>query len=126
MHPLRKTARRLRRNATLAEHRLWQALRANALGAPFRRQHSIPPHTADFAAPSAHLVVEVDGGQHGDARDAARDRAMQAVGWRVLRFWNNNVLTNMDGVLHRISEVLLETRSRNPHPEPPLLRGRGS
>jgi very-short-patch-repair endonuclease len=111
MHPLRKTARRLRRDATLAEQRLWQALRANALGVPFRRQHPIRPYIADFAAPSARLVIEVDGGQHAGGVHIVRDAALVASGWRVLRFWNNDVLANIDGVVHRIVEALREARS---------------
>ncbi|HEV7268805.1 MAG TPA: endonuclease domain-containing protein [Falsiroseomonas sp.] len=106
MNKLRKAARRLRRDATPAEQRLWQALRANALGVPFRRQHPIPPHIADFAAPGPQLVIEVDGGQHGGAADEDRDAAMRAAGWRVLRLWNNEVLANLEGVLHRITEAL--------------------
>ena len=108
--PLRKTARRLRRDSTLAENRLWQALRDDALGVPFRRQHPIPPYVADLAAPSVRLVVEVDGGQHGGPDDAVRDAFMQATGWRVLRFWNNEVLSNMEGVLHVIAEAMRERR----------------
>jgi very-short-patch-repair endonuclease len=108
---LRDASRRLRRDATNAERRLWHCLRSNALGVRFRRQHPIPPYIADFACITARLVIEVDGGQHGDTRDAARDAAMQAAGCHLLRFWNNDVLNNIDGVLHRISEALQEARS---------------
>jgi very-short-patch-repair endonuclease len=106
VHPMRHKARRLRRDATLAEQRLWQAIRNDALGVPFRRQHPIPPWIADFAAPRAMLIVEVDGGQHGGQRDAVRDAALTAAGWRVLRVWNNDVLGNLDGVLLAISAAL--------------------
>lgn len=109
---LRDIARRLRRDATVEERRLWQALHQDALGAAFRRQHPIPPHVADFACLEARLVVEVDGGQHGDARDAARDKAMAAAGWRVLRYWNNEVRENLGGVVADIARVLGERLGR--------------
>jgi very-short-patch-repair endonuclease len=91
------TARRLRVEPTQAERVLWRALRHDALGVRFRRQHPISPYFADFACPSARLVVEVDGGQHGGRDDAVRDAAMRAAGWRVLRFWNIDVLENTEG-----------------------------
>jgi primosomal protein N' (replication factor Y) len=99
-------ARRLRRDPTDAERALWHALRRNALGVGFRRQHPIPPYFADFACVEARIVVEVDGGQHAEPRDATRNAAMQAAGWRVLRFWNDEVLRNRAGVLTRIQEAL--------------------
>jgi very-short-patch-repair endonuclease len=92
----------------MAEHRLWQALRSDALGVAFRRQHPVAPYVVDFACVSARLIVEVDGGQHGGEADAARDAALRAAGWRVLRFWNDDVLTNLEGVVHRIAEVVRE------------------
>ncbi|MDO9500007.1 endonuclease domain-containing protein [Falsiroseomonas sp.] len=120
---LRDSARRLRRDATVEERLLWQALRQNALGAAFRRQHPIPPHVADFACLEAKLVVEVDGGQHGEARDSARDAAMVAAGWLVLRYWNNEVRGNGVGVVADIARVLGERLRREgracPHPDPP-------
>jgi very-short-patch-repair endonuclease len=126
MRPIRKTARRLRRDSTLAEHKLWQALRDDAMGVPFRRQHPIPPYIADFAAPAVRLIVEVDGGQHADGADAERDAALAAADWRILRFWNNDVVGNLAGVVQRIGEVIAELRGEDPHPGPPPLRGRGS
>jgi primosomal protein N' (replication factor Y) len=106
---IRHRARRLRRDQTLAEHRLWQALRSDALGVAFRRQHPVPPYVVDFACVSARLIVEVDGGQHGADAEAARDAALRAAGWHVMRFWNDEVLTNIEGVLARIAEALRET-----------------
>ncbi|PWS37279.1 hypothetical protein DFH01_10535 [Falsiroseomonas bella] len=99
-------ARRLRNAMTDAERKLWQALRFDALGVRFRRQHPVPPYVADFAAPAAMLIVEVDGGQHGGDADAARDAALRGAEWRVLRFWNDEVLGNRDGVIQRIAEAL--------------------
>ncbi len=83
-------------------------------------------YAADLAAPGVRLIVELDGGQHADGADAARDALLTAAGWRVLRFWNNEVLSNLEGVLHRIEEVIAEQRAAYPHPDPPPLRGRGS
>jgi very-short-patch-repair endonuclease len=74
--PIRHRARRLRRDQTLAEHRLWQALRSDAPGVPFRRQHPVPPYVVDFACVGARLIIEVDGGQHAGDADAARDAAL--------------------------------------------------
>ena len=93
---------------TDAEKRLWSRLRDHKLeGWPFRRQHPIPPYVADFAVIEARLIVEVDGGQHAESRrDDARDRYLAAKGWRVLRFWNNDVLANIEGVLATISMAL--------------------
>jgi primosomal protein N' (replication factor Y) len=109
---LTSRARALRRDMTEAERALWRLLRSRALAAAkFRRQHPIPPHVADFACVPARLVVEVDGGQHGGAADAARDAAMRGAGWRVLRFWNTDVLGNPEGVLERIAEALREPPS---------------
>ncbi len=106
---------------TEAETRLWARLRDRRLeGLIFRRQHPIPPYIADFVCVDAHLVVEVDGGQHADSiRDRARDQYFVERGWRLLRFWNNDVLANTEGILLQILATL------GPHPIPPPLRGRG-
>ena len=101
-------ARKLRRASTDAENRLWHHLRARQLeGAKFKRQFPIDRHIADFACPAAHLVVELDGGQHSKAVDAERTAAIEASGYRVIRFWNNDVLENTDGVLEVIRNELL-------------------
>jgi very-short-patch-repair endonuclease len=102
------TARRLRRDATEAEKALWAMLRDDALGVRFRRQHPIPPHFADFACVLLKLVIEVDGGRHGGAADAVRDATLAARGWRMLRYWNNDVLSNRDGVATDIRRVVVE------------------
>ena len=100
-----KRARALRRNMTDAEKALWMRLRNRQLdGLRFKRQEPIGPYFADFACPAARLVVEVDGGQHsGSVRDAVRDRRLQELGFAVLRVWNNDVLTNIEGVLETIA-----------------------
>jgi len=102
-------ARTLRRNLTDVERLLWRALRDKQLGGHrFRRQHPIGRYIADFACIEQKLVIELDGGQHQEqlAYDEQRTAFIQAQGWQVLRFWNNDVLNNLDGVLTTIEERL--------------------
>lgn len=99
---------------TDAENRLWRQLRGKQIaGFKFRRQHPFGDYILDFVCLEAELVVEVDGGQHMQttAEDAERDRRLEATGFRVLRFWNNQVLNEMEGVLETILAAL-----RNPSP----------
>lgn len=105
-------ARELRKNATDAEKRMWGALREKIPGAKFRRQVPIGPYYADFLSFSAKLVIEIDGGQHGEAQDydARRTAFIEAQGYRVIRFWNNDVLENIEGVI----AVILESLSPSP------------
>jgi very-short-patch-repair endonuclease len=103
---------------TDAEHALWYCLRNRALhGHRFRRQHEIGPYIADFVCKEAMLVLEIDGGQHGDQADydARRTAFLQSQRYRVLRFWNNDVLTNIESVLEVVWELLA---SAAPHPNP--------
>ena len=107
----RETARRLRREETSAEARLWQAIdRVPLLGTHFRRQAPIGPYVADFACLKHKLIVEVDGPSHtteaGRQRDAARTRWLEAQGYRVLRFWNADVYNDLDAVLDTIFAAL--------------------
>jgi very-short-patch-repair endonuclease len=89
---------------TDAERKLWRALRARNVGAKFRRQAPLGPYVVDFVCFESKVIVEVDGGQHADnAKDAIRDRYFSDRGYRVLRFWNNDVLRNLDGVLISIA-----------------------
>jgi very-short-patch-repair endonuclease len=100
-------ARALRRAMTDAELRLWHLLRPHRFaGWHFRRQHPIGPYVADFVCLAAHLVIEVDGGQHTTEADAKRLACLERAGFRVLRFWNNEVLANSEGVLEAIAEAL--------------------
>ena len=101
-------ARRLRREATIAEGRLWYVLRDRQVaGAKFVRQFPVGPYFADFACRSTKLVVELDGGQHqGSASDGARSRFLTGQGYSVLRFWNDDVMRNRDGVVWTIASVL--------------------
>ncbi|HUF55072.1 MAG TPA: endonuclease domain-containing protein [Thermohalobaculum sp.] len=110
-------ARRLRRDMTDAERRLWSLLRRDALGVRFRRQMVIDSrYIVDFYCPAAKLAIELDGGQHAlrTEADARRTRALTARGVTVLRFWNNEVLRNAEGVLAAIAAVLAETARRTP------------
>ncbi|WP_417497490.1 endonuclease domain-containing protein [Maricaulis sp.] len=101
-------ARALRREQTPAEARLWSRLRnGNLMGIKFRRQVPVGPYIADFLSRQARLVVEADGGQHGEqeAYDATRTRFLEFRGYRVLRFWNHYILTDIDAVMEAIGEA---------------------
>jgi very-short-patch-repair endonuclease len=113
---MRSHARALRKDMTLAERVIWQALRAHRMsGAGFRRQTPIGRYIVDFVSHAAMLVVEIDGGQHfEDAHeqlDAVRDAYLRAKGFRVLRFSNHDVMTNREGVLTVIAAILGEAVS---------------
>jgi very-short-patch-repair endonuclease len=117
----RETARRLRLDQTDAEARLWRRLRHWPMhGTHFRRQVPIGPFVADFACMAARLVIEVDGSQHGEDKnvlhDQARTRWLEAVGYRVIRFWNNDLVTNMDGVLESIYVAVHGASNAEPTP----------
>jgi len=101
-------ARSLRRASTDVERIVWRALRERLPAWKFRRQHPIGTRIADFACPAAKLVIELDGGQHAIRQedDAARTDELVSHGYRVIRFWNNEVLDNIDGVLMTILEAL--------------------
>ncbi|MET3899423.1 very-short-patch-repair endonuclease [Devosia sp. UYZn731] len=103
-----QSAKTLRANSTDAERKLWSSLRSRqVLGHKFVRQQPVGPYIADFAYRVADLIIELDGGQHAESdRDAARTAALAQHGYTVIRFWNNDVLTNLDGVLESIAEHL--------------------
>lgn len=110
---LTPVARKLRANQTDAEDRLWHHLRDRRLeDAKFVRQFQIDGYVADLACRTAKLAIELDGGQHNAKRDAARTVIIENYGYRVLRFWNNDVLQNTDGVLEQIRQELLLARNR--------------
>jgi very-short-patch-repair endonuclease len=110
-------ARRLRKNQTDAERILWLRLRDRRLnGLKFRRQVPVDRYVVDFLCADAHLVIEVDGGQHATADETNRTRILETMGYLVLRFWNNELHENIDGVLETILNVL--DRSDPPHPNP--------
>jgi very-short-patch-repair endonuclease len=121
MSDLRDKARDLRKNMTDAERRLWSHLRNEQLGVRFRRQAPIGPYIADFACFSPRIVIEVDGGQHDEQQgyDTRRDEWLRSQGFVVLRFWNNEMLGNTEGVLERILSELKVLSASTPHPNPP-------
>jgi very-short-patch-repair endonuclease len=104
-------AAKLRHTLTEAEVKLWQCLRMHqANGVHFRRQHPIGKYIVDFCAPRQKLIIELDGGQHADQLeyDEQRTKFLQSRGYRVVRFWNNDVLRNTQGVMSVILEMLEE------------------
>jgi very-short-patch-repair endonuclease len=121
--PRRRYARELRRTQTKAERMLWRQLRSRRFtGLKFRRQHPVGPFVVDFCSPEARIIIELDGGQHAPTRrdDATRTAILQTHGYHVFRFWNNEVLGNLAGVLQRLADVLTD-----PHPGPLPGRERG-
>ena len=109
LHTKTALARKLRRNLTDAERLLWSRLRRRQInGMRFRRQEPIGPYVVDFVCREVDLIVELDGGQHSEteASDTARTQFFQKANYRVLRFWNNDVMQNTDGVLAAIAEAL--------------------
>ena len=101
-------ARNLRRNMTTSERQLWRALRETLPHFHWRKQVPFGRYIVDFCSHGARLIIEVDGGQHAEAQefDAARTLFLEREGYRVLRFWNNDILSNMRGVLDRIASEL--------------------
>ena len=107
-------ARRLRRTQTDAETKLWLHLRDRQIcGAKFRRQHPIGPFIVDFCCVERGLIIELDGGQHAEqaSRDESRTNLVERHGFRVLRFWDNEVLIDFEAVLEQIFRAL-----NDPHP----------
>jgi very-short-patch-repair endonuclease len=102
------TSRKLRLNQTDAERRLWSNLRGRQLGGyKFVRQAPLGRYICDFVCREKKVVIEVDGGQHAESsRDQIRDKFLEDLGYRVLRFWNNDVLSKTDGVLLTIESEL--------------------
>jgi very-short-patch-repair endonuclease len=118
-------ARTLRHDATDAEKKLWQHLRQPPFKQHhFRRQATIGPYFADFASHQLRIVIELDGGQHADnTADDRRTSYLVSEGYRVLRFWNNDVLKNTSGVLLTIDTAINADRPPTPDPSPPQAGG---
>jgi len=113
-------ARRLRREQTDVERKLWYALRDRRLGEfKFRRQQPIGPYTVDFFCSDAKLIIELDGSQHAEAenreKDEKRTEFLESRGYKVLRFWNCDLIENMDGVIETI--FVAASERRRPHPQ---------
>jgi very-short-patch-repair endonuclease len=111
-------ARRLRRDSTSAELRLWNKLRSRLIdGHKFVRQQPVGRYVVDFICREKRLIIEVDGSQHAESsRDLVRDRWLRAHNYKILRFWNNDIMSNMDGVLETIADALRVEAP--PHPVP--------
>ena len=110
----RAFARLQRTSMTREEVLVWSIIRKQQLGVRFRRQLPIGPYFAAFACLSPKLIVEVDGGHHGDEKDKRRDAYMRQKGWHVVRLWNNEVRSNLDGVQARLQPTLDSLRAQNP------------
>jgi very-short-patch-repair endonuclease len=122
-----KFARRLRQKQTDAERLLWFRLRDRRLvGWKFKRQVPIDRFIVDFFCPDAKLILEIDGGQHDErrARDENRTVLLESKGYLVLRFWNNDVIGNMEGVLEEVLNTIAQAGPPHPNPHPnPLPKG---
>ena len=121
----RDNVRRMRANPTDAEQRLWHRLRRKQIvSARFRRQYPLGRYIVDFVCLPARLIIEVDGGQHSESEaDVVRTEWLESQGYLVVRFWNNEVLSNIDGV---VEQVLEKARLRLETPPPtPSRKGRG-
>ena len=115
------TARRLRRQQTDAERTIWFRLRGRRLaGWKFKRQVPIDRFVVDFVCADAKMIVELDGGQHAERtpQDEERTRTLESMGYLVLRFWNNDVMRNTEGVLEEILNTLSQQSPEPPHPTP--------
>ncbi len=120
----RTRAKELRHGQTVAEDKLWSCLRNRALlGHKFRRQNPIEGFIVDFFCPDCYLIIEVDGPTHEEHREYDEDREdrLNNLGYRIVRFKNEEVLLNVEGVLDSIIRAIAES----PHPNPLPLRGRG-
>lgn len=111
---MKNLAKAFRTNATDAETKLWQQLRAHRMaGYKFKRQVVIEPYIVDFVCIQEKLIIEADGGQHSESeRDKLRDEFLQKCGYRVLRFWNHEILNEIDAVLEKIHNELTKPRSQ--------------
>ena len=120
----REFAKHVRRHLTESENTLWRHVRAHRLnGEKFRRQQPIGPYVVDFLHFGARLIVEADGGQHNGApRDERRDARLRAQGFTVMRFWNNEIARNLEGVLAAVMAAVTESP---PLPCPSPARGEG-
>jgi len=99
---------KLRKESTPAERKLWSRIRDDQLGVTFRRQHAVGNYIPDFCSPKAKLVIELDGSQHLEQEeyDEERTKYLESLGYQVIRFWNNDVTNNTDGVILAIIHAM--------------------
>ena len=127
---MKSLTKALRKNQTDAEKRLWSHLRNRQLsGCKFRRQHEIGNYIVDFVCLEKKLIIELDGGQHANQNryDCQRSAILESLGYTVIRFWDNEVLTQTQNVLEAIHKTLIDNPSPPPSPKPssnPSPRGR--
>ena len=102
----------LRKESTLAEQKLWARIRNDQLGVTFRRQHAIGSYIPDFCCPKAKLIIELDGSQHLEQveYDAKRTKYLESLGYKVIRFWNKDVMKDIDGVIRAIMQAMESER----------------
>ena len=110
-----ENARKLRKELTPAERKLWAYLRGNKLGVNFRRQYAVGNYIADFCSPKAKLIIELDGSQHLEqqAYDTERTKYLEAQGYKVIRFWNNQIMNDLNGVILAITFAIEEIKKGN-------------
>ena len=111
---IRTRAIELRKESTPAEAKLWSRIRNDQLGVTFRRQHAIGNYIPDFCSPKAKLIVELDGAQHLEQEeyDEERTKYLNSLGYKVIRFWNNDVTNNIDGVILAIIHAMEDETSK--------------
>jgi very-short-patch-repair endonuclease len=108
----KRRAIELRKESTSAERKLWSRIRNDQLGVSFRRQHAIGKYIPDFCSPKAKLIIELDGSQHLDQHkyDEERTKYFESIGYKVIRFWNNDVMKDIDGVIRAIMQGMESER----------------
>ena len=104
----------LRKKSTPTERKLWSRIRDDQLGVTFRRQHAVGNYIPDFCSPKAKLIIELDGSQHLEQEeyDEERTKYLESLGYKVIRFWNNDVMNNIDGVILAIIHAMEDESSK--------------
>jgi len=104
----------LRKESTPAERKLWSRIRNNQLGVTFRRQHAVGNYIPDFCSPKAKLIIELDGSQHLEQEeyDGERTEYLKSLGYKVIRFWNNDVMKNIDSVILAIIQAMQDENKK--------------
>jgi len=98
----------LRKKSTPAERKLWSRIRDDQLGVSFRRQHAVGKYVPDFCSPKARLIIEMDGSQHLEQEeyDSERTKYLESQGYKVIRFWNHDVMKDIEGVIRAIIHAM--------------------